>query len=255
LPHNPSSAPMDKPLNARQRRFVAEYLLDGNASAAARRAGYSGRANTQGCMLMKSPRVRAAIAATQAARAAPMTREQAIEQLRRIAEANVLDYARTGPDGTVELDMAQLDRDRAGAVKSLTVTEKTDPKTGVVTRTVGFALADRSAALIKLLPMLTSDLTGKAMDKGYAQGVESLLDLEVDEFDRLKAFHEKKVREGGFYRARGGAELARRMHDFWLRERGLDQVKDWEPTSDEDYEAMDAEMAARETGRPPGRLP
>ncbi len=134
MPHNPNSAPMSQPLKARQRRFVAEYLTDGNASGAARRAGYSGLGNTQGCMLMKSPRVRAAIEAAQAAQAAPMTREQAIEGLRRIAEANVLDYARPGPGGALELDLWRLSRDRAGAVKELTVVERTDPKSGVVTR-------------------------------------------------------------------------------------------------------------------------
>ncbi len=246
MPHNPSSAPMDKPLNPRQRRFVEEYLVDGVASAAARRAGYSGRGNTQGCMLMKSPRVRAAIASAQEAQAAPMTREQVIEALRRLAEANVLDYARSGPDGVVTLDMARLDRDRAGAVKSLTVTEKTDPTTGVVTRTVAFALADRAAALARLAPMLSSDVATLAMDKGYAEGVQGVLEMEIDEIARLQVFSAEQARQAGYSRVRNGRELGRRMHEFWLKERRLDGVGDWEPMTDEDYKAMDAEIEAAE---------
>lgn len=249
MPHIPSSAPLSKPLNVRQRRFVTEYLADGNASAAARRAGYRGRGNTQGCMLLKSPRVQAAIEAARAARAAPMSREQAIEGLRRIAEANVLDYARPGPGGALELDMWRLDRDRAGAVKALSVVEKTDPRTGAVTRTVSFELADRAAALKMLAPMLDSTVAAKAMDKGYAEGVASILDLGVGEFERLKAFNDEKVREAGYRRARSGVELARRMQDFWARERGLVDVADWEPTSDEDFDKMDADWDALEAGR------
>ncbi|HEX4325779.1 MAG TPA: terminase small subunit [Burkholderiales bacterium] len=49
---------MPKPLSARQERFVHEYLLDHNASAAARRAGYSGKTRgSQACALMKNPLV------------------------------------------------------------------------------------------------------------------------------------------------------------------------------------------------------
>ncbi|MDO9336502.1 MAG: terminase small subunit [Caulobacter sp.] len=246
MPHNLDSAPMDKPLNARQRRFVAEYLVDGVAAAAARRAGYGGLGRAQGWTLMKSPRVRAAIAEARAARAAPMTREMAIEGLRRIAEANVLDYARTGPDGTVELDLARLDRERAGAVKGLTVTEKTDPRTGVVTRRVAFTLADRAAALARLAPLLTSDLAERAGDKGYAEGVQSVLDLEVDEFVRLKAFNAERSRTAGYGRVRSGRELGQRLHEFWLRERRVAGAQTWEMASDADHDAWDAEISAAE---------
>lgn len=45
-------------MNQRQTRFVAEYLVDGNASAAARRAGYSAKtAASQGHDLLKVPEI------------------------------------------------------------------------------------------------------------------------------------------------------------------------------------------------------
>lgn len=51
-------------LNAKQRRFVHEYLIDLNATQAAQRAGYSKRtAYSQGCRLLKHAEVQAAVAA------------------------------------------------------------------------------------------------------------------------------------------------------------------------------------------------
>ena len=51
-PSRPGASP--RPLNLRQQRFVAEYLVDFNSSQAAIRAGYSARtAGSQGDRLLK----------------------------------------------------------------------------------------------------------------------------------------------------------------------------------------------------------
>ncbi|MDB5807101.1 MAG: hypothetical protein JWN73_4423 [Betaproteobacteria bacterium] len=64
---------MHKPLSARQERFVHEYLLDHNASAAARRAGYSGKTRgAQACALMRNPLVQERIALATADRYAEL---------------------------------------------------------------------------------------------------------------------------------------------------------------------------------------
>jgi hypothetical protein len=64
---------MPKPLSARQERFVHEYLLDHNASAAARRAGYSGKTRgSQACALMRNPLVQERIAVATADRYAEL---------------------------------------------------------------------------------------------------------------------------------------------------------------------------------------
>lgn len=56
-------------LTARQARFVEEYLVDLNATAAAKRAGYSARtAEWQGPQLLGKPHVAAAVQAAMAAR-------------------------------------------------------------------------------------------------------------------------------------------------------------------------------------------
>lgn len=49
-------------LTVKQQQFVAEYLIDLNATQASRRAGYSARTiNKQGPRLLKNPEIRAAI--------------------------------------------------------------------------------------------------------------------------------------------------------------------------------------------------
>lgn len=56
-------------ITPKQQRFVDEYLVDLNATAAAKRAGYSERtANEQGARLLANVSVAAAISAAQSAR-------------------------------------------------------------------------------------------------------------------------------------------------------------------------------------------
>ncbi len=62
------TAPIDdKRLTAKRERFCREYLIDLNATAAAKRAGYTERsAHVTGCRLLKNDKVAARIAALQA---------------------------------------------------------------------------------------------------------------------------------------------------------------------------------------------
>ncbi len=56
-------------MTAKQERFVAEYLIDLNATQAAIRAGYAEKgAAVEGSRLLANPKVAAAVAAAQAAR-------------------------------------------------------------------------------------------------------------------------------------------------------------------------------------------
>ncbi len=76
-------------LNAKQARFVEEYLIDLNATQAAIRAGYSTKtAGQQGFDLLKKPEIEAALARAQAERA-ERTKVDADWVLTRLAsEAN-----------------------------------------------------------------------------------------------------------------------------------------------------------------------
>lgn len=72
----------------REARFVQEYLVDLNASGAARRAGYSAHTATeQGCELLSKPHVQAQVALAEAERAerTQITAEKALVEIARLA--------------------------------------------------------------------------------------------------------------------------------------------------------------------------
>lgn len=82
-------------LTDKQTRFIAEYLIDLNAAAAARRAGYSAAsADQQGYENLRKPEIAAAIAAGKAAQIADagLTAARVLEELRRLAFANQRDF-------------------------------------------------------------------------------------------------------------------------------------------------------------------
>ena len=74
-------------MTERQKKFVDEYLVTGNASEAARRAGYSARcANRQGFKLLGNTEIRAEISARKKALADEKiaTTQEVLERLTRI---------------------------------------------------------------------------------------------------------------------------------------------------------------------------
>lgn len=77
-------------MTPKQRRFVAEYRKDLNATAAAERAGYHGKMGSQ---LLAIPSVAAAVAEKTQAQLdrADLTAERTLEEMRRLAFSNVAD--------------------------------------------------------------------------------------------------------------------------------------------------------------------
>jgi phage terminase small subunit len=79
-------------LNPRQARFVAEYLIDLNAGAAAIRAGYSPHtAETCGPRLLRNAQIAAAVAEGKAKqlKSADLTASRVLEEIRRLALSDV----------------------------------------------------------------------------------------------------------------------------------------------------------------------
>jgi phage terminase small subunit len=91
------------PLTVREARFVEEYLVDLNGSAAAVRAGYSPKKVTaRACILLARPRVKAAVQAAKEARAKAtgITAERVLEEIARIGFADITDYLEQTKTGT-----------------------------------------------------------------------------------------------------------------------------------------------------------
>jgi phage terminase small subunit len=111
-------------LTDKQARFVAEYLVDLNATAAAKRAGYSGTTvKNTAYELLHRPHVQEALTAAMQARAARIgvTADRVLQELARVAffDARKLLNA----DGSLKA-ITDLDDDTAGALAGLDVLEE-----------------------------------------------------------------------------------------------------------------------------------
>jgi phage terminase small subunit len=153
--------PTRRALSHKQERFVAEYLVDLNASQAAMRAGYSRkRAAQSGYELLRKARVAEAVATAQADLAGKIgvTVERIVTELARIGFADIRDVVqwRSVPPATdmdegktnaraiavVEVKNAdELTPDAAAAIAELSL----QPSGGVRVK-----LHDKRAALVDL---------------------------------------------------------------------------------------------------------
>jgi phage terminase small subunit len=139
-------------LTPRQRRFCEEYLVDLNASAAARRAGYSvTTAYSIGQENLKKPEIAVEIQRHMEARSkrTEITADQVITELGKIAFANMLNYITIQDDGTAVVDFSMVDRDQGAVMREVTIETYAEGR-GDDTQTVKrikFALYDKKGAL------------------------------------------------------------------------------------------------------------
>lgn len=151
-------------LTAKQERFVAEYLIDLNATQAAIRAGYSEKTATeQGSRLLTNVKVQEAIAEGQnkTAEKLEITKQRIVDELAKIAFADIRKAVRWGkspidttsenasPNGLgiypVELVPSEIiEDDIAAAVAEVSLTQ-----TGVKIK-----MHDKKSALVDLAKML-----------------------------------------------------------------------------------------------------
>lgn len=95
----------DKPLSAKQQRFVEEYLKDLNATKAAIRAGYAAKnADVTGPRMLGNVGIAEAIAAAKEARSArtEITADRVLQELARLAFSDIRHY-QVDDHGKVEL--------------------------------------------------------------------------------------------------------------------------------------------------------
>jgi phage terminase small subunit len=164
----------EKKLTPRQERFVAEYLIDLNASAAARRAGYRGDANTIGPRLLADVGVRSHIEAAKAQRMerTQITQDRVLQELARIAFFDIrrLYTAEGGMKAPHELD-----DDAAAVLSGVEVTEEFEGSGAdrvQVGHTKKAKVFDKGTALtlaMRHLGMLTDKLEVSATVIGLAE--------------------------------------------------------------------------------------
>ena len=81
-------------LTDRQKVFVSEYVIDLNASRAAKEAGYKSTNGVKGAQLVKSPKIAAAIkeALEPSLRACEITKDSVLEQLRNFLFRDIIHF-------------------------------------------------------------------------------------------------------------------------------------------------------------------
>tara|TARA_R110000868_G_scaffold369943_1_gene633424 strand:- start:180 stop:731 length:552 start_codon:yes stop_codon:yes gene_type:complete len=141
-------------LTAKQERFVAEYLIDLNATQAAKRAGYSEKtARSQGTRMLTNVAIQAAIAASQDKRAGrtEITQDRVLAELAKIGFSDIRKAVRWGgipevaEDGShtypVEMIPSEdMDDETAAAITEVSLTAQG----------VRIKMADKLAALEKI---------------------------------------------------------------------------------------------------------
>ena len=140
-------------LTPKQQEFVTQYLIDLNATAAAKRCGYAApSAEVQGCRLLSNAKIQAAIAHAQAARAqrTQVDSDRVLLELARLGFATLQDlYDAHG----ALLPVHQWPADAAAAVASVTsheVFQVVDGERRLVGYTRTVKLLDKTKALDQL---------------------------------------------------------------------------------------------------------
>lgn len=140
-------------LTAKQTQFVAEYLIDLNATQAAIRAGYSKKtASETGFENLRKPQIAIAISEAQEKRGlrTTVTADRVIQEIARIA---FFDPRKMFGAGGQPLEVTDLDDDTAAAIGGLDVLEEWDGSgenkvlRGYVKK---YKIADKNSALEKL---------------------------------------------------------------------------------------------------------
>lgn len=111
-------------MNEKHQRFVAEYLVDLNATQAAIRAGYSPKtAHVQGSQLLDNPKIAAAIAAGKSKQLAKaeITAQRVLDEIGRLAFSDVRGLF--DADGNLK-PIHTLTDEQAAAIASLEVIKK-----------------------------------------------------------------------------------------------------------------------------------
>ncbi len=114
-------------LSEKQKRFVQEYLVDLNATAAAKRAGYSPKtASEQGARLLANVKVQEEIqkAIEKRQNRVEITQDRVLQELAAIAFASGADYASIISGVVMMNDTEELTEEQKAAIVSIKQTKE-----------------------------------------------------------------------------------------------------------------------------------
>ncbi len=143
--------------NSKHEAFARAIVEGTSGRDAYLSAGYSAQpaaADAAASRLLKNGKVAARIAELKAAaaRASTVTAARVLDELAKLAFANLADFMRAGPDGDPYVDFSKLTRDQAAALVEVSVEDFKDGRGEGArdVRKIRFKLADKRAALVDL---------------------------------------------------------------------------------------------------------
>lgn len=148
-----------RPLSEQEKVFVGEYLVCFSASKAARRAGYTkavadAKAGSWLRISGPKPHVAQAVQSCLEKRHNDLhvTRSSVINELRKIGFSNMLDYIEFEADDHPVFKLSDLSRDKAAAIKKVTIKEYQEGKGSNAReiKEITLELHDKKGALVEL---------------------------------------------------------------------------------------------------------
>jgi phage terminase small subunit len=133
--------------NPKQQRFVEEFLVDLNATQAAIRSGYSpASARLQGHRMITDDNIQNAIqlAMDERSQRTRITADRVLEELALIGFANMADYLGKNEDGLLTVDLSEMTREQAAAVRDVRIETRGDGQS------IHFRMSDKLHALIAM---------------------------------------------------------------------------------------------------------
>ncbi len=162
-------------LTPKQKRFVAEYLVDLNATAAAIRAGYSKKtAEAIGYENLRKPQIESAInkARQEQQKRTEITQDMVILETAKIA---FFDIRKLFDKNGKPLDISELDDDTAASLAGLDVQGVTDKDEDYIGYIKKYKMADKLKAL-ELLGKHVGAFEGKKNEQGPEE-VKVIIDV------------------------------------------------------------------------------
>jgi phage terminase small subunit len=214
------------PLNDRQARFVAEYLVDLNATRAAIRAGYSPASARQVAgRMMTNDDIAAALAEAQAARGrrTEVTADRVVLELARVAFGDPRRVMSWGPGGVKLRPSAELADEEAAIVAEV----------GETTTKEGGSLRVKTVDKLGALRLLGQHLGlfGERADAGAVAGapepgpLETVADVRREAAELYRRACRGEVSAGGASRLAGLLTLSARVIEGAEIETRLDALE------------------------------
>ena len=170
---------------AKQAIFVREYMIHRNGTKAAIAAGYAPRsASVTSCRLLRNAKVQSTVAELTDERLdrLEITADTVLQELAKIAFANMKDYLAVETDGSISVDVSQISPNQASALADLRIDVFVSEKGRIRRRRV--RLASKTRAL---------ELLGKHL-KLWADRTEAKHEHMEGLADRIKKARERVVR-------------------------------------------------------------